>query len=199
MWSMAVWGGWVVTLFWSFFDFQRVKTLVGVVCLDGRVDGWGGKLFWQYPQRRGSCYKGALLSATWPAEREPERGQWTLFKTPRMEELHVKMNMKKSLALRLTNAQVFFLISEPIQHNLQEKMDIEIYLNLETPSPPPQKKELGHPKSIILMFILSETENPPEPTTATSSTKTTSSTSSLKTTISTSLWLALAIFRGVLT
>ena len=108
------------------------------------------------------------------------------------------MNMKKSLALRLTNAQVFFLIREPIQHNLQEKMDIEIYLNLETP-PHTKKKELGHPKSIILMFILSETENPPEPTTATSSTKTTSSTSSLKTTISTSLWLALAIFRGVLT
>ena len=92
----------------------------------------------------------------------------------------------------------FFLIREPIQHNLQEKMDIEIYLNLETP-PHTKKKELGHPKSIILMFILSETENPPEPTTATSSTKTTSSTSSLKTTISTSLWLALAIFRGVLT
>ena len=47
-----------------------------------------------------------------------------MFKTPRMEELHVKMNMKKSLALRLTNAQVFFLIREPIQQYLQEKMDI---------------------------------------------------------------------------
>ena len=45
MWSMAVWGGWVITLFWSFFDFQRVKTLVGVVCLDERVDGGGGVSF----------------------------------------------------------------------------------------------------------------------------------------------------------
>ena len=143
MWSMAVWGGWVLTLFWSFFDFQRVKTLVRVVCLDERMDGWGGELFRQYPQRRGSCYKGALLSATWPAEKEPGRGQGTLFKTPRMEELHVKMNMKKSLALRLTNAQVFFLIREPIQHNLQEKMDIEIYLNLETS---PKKKRVGTPQ-----------------------------------------------------
>ena len=60
----------------------------------------------------------------------------------------MKMNMKKSLALRLTNAQVFFLIREPIQHNLQEKMDIEIYLNLETPSPPKkkEKKRVGTPQ-----------------------------------------------------